>query len=277
MIYTTDNISNIDFTKYKRFFAFGCSFTNYRWPTWADLISQAIPNATYYNLGKSGAGQEYICATVMEAIKEYDINSETDLVVIMWSTFFREDRLHFNQGYPDWCTPGNLYTQAEVELNKFHNPVGLCINSLVLIEMMTCVLKNSNFDSIAMWSLKLEDQLSMLGKEDPVAQKRLNKISKSYEYLDNFILPDIYGSYNKKEWPTRFTYTDFEGNLCQDYHPSTSDYYGYLKYLNMPLPEELEVYALEADKNTARLLENIGRLPFLHEETVRKFIDRLYE
>ena len=31
-----------DWTKYKRFFTFGCSFTCYMWPTWADIISKEM-------------------------------------------------------------------------------------------------------------------------------------------------------------------------------------------------------------------------------------------
>jgi hypothetical protein len=42
---------NIDFFKYKRFFAFGCSFTKYHCPSWSDLISKEMPNAEYVNFG----------------------------------------------------------------------------------------------------------------------------------------------------------------------------------------------------------------------------------
>jgi hypothetical protein len=58
---------NVDFTKYKRFFAFGCSFTCYIWPTWADVVSKEMPQAKFYNLGKTGAGNLCISSKVAEA------------------------------------------------------------------------------------------------------------------------------------------------------------------------------------------------------------------
>ena len=36
-------IQYLDKKKYKRFFAFGCSYTEYFWPTWPDIIGQEIP------------------------------------------------------------------------------------------------------------------------------------------------------------------------------------------------------------------------------------------
>ena len=50
---------HIDFNKYKRVFAFGCSFTNYIYPTWADLIMHEMPSAECYNFGKAGGGQNH--------------------------------------------------------------------------------------------------------------------------------------------------------------------------------------------------------------------------
>ena len=52
--------STIDFSKYKRLFVFGCSFTQYRWPTWADIIAKDNPHLEYFNTANSGAGNLYI-------------------------------------------------------------------------------------------------------------------------------------------------------------------------------------------------------------------------
>jgi hypothetical protein len=48
----------------RRLFAFGCSFTNYRWSTWADCLA---PEFDYFeNWGQAGAGNHYIFNSVME-------------------------------------------------------------------------------------------------------------------------------------------------------------------------------------------------------------------
>jgi hypothetical protein len=49
-------IKVLDVHKYKRFFAFGRSFTDYLWPTWADIIGREIPY--YENWGHGAAGNQ---------------------------------------------------------------------------------------------------------------------------------------------------------------------------------------------------------------------------
>lgn len=83
------NVDNIDVKKYKRFFSFGCSFTQYIWPTWADLIGREIPY--YENWGKLGCGNQYIMNSVVECDIKHKF-TETDLVIIMWTSTAREDR-----------------------------------------------------------------------------------------------------------------------------------------------------------------------------------------
>jgi len=82
-------ITNLDPKKYKRFFAFGCSYTNYIWPTWADIIGQDIE--FYENWGHPGAGNYFIFNSIIEADTRYNFNSD-DLIIVMWSTKEREDR-----------------------------------------------------------------------------------------------------------------------------------------------------------------------------------------
>jgi hypothetical protein len=87
-------IANLTPKKYNRCFAFGCSFTNYRWPTWADIIGQDIP--VYQNWGESGAGNPFIFNSVIEAHSRYQF-TKGDLVAIMWSIPTREDRYSDNK------------------------------------------------------------------------------------------------------------------------------------------------------------------------------------
>ena len=82
MIYNSNNITNLDLKKYNRHFSFGCSFTNYYWPTWADLISHDMPGTHYVNTAKPGAGNSYILAKLSQAMRYYNIG-EGDLVSVM--------------------------------------------------------------------------------------------------------------------------------------------------------------------------------------------------
>lgn len=91
---------------YNRFFAFGCSFTGYYWPTWADIIGQEFGD-NFYNLGTSGAGNEFMFHRLTEVHARYKIN-EKDLIIICWTNFAREDR--YLQG--KWRTSGNISSQS---------------------------------------------------------------------------------------------------------------------------------------------------------------------
>lgn len=94
-------IHNLEPQKYKRFFSFGCSFTNYIWPTWADIIGQDIE--IYENWGDPGGGNFFIFNSLIEANLKYKFK-EGDLVVIMWTNKEREDRYSNNKwihAYPE--------------------------------------------------------------------------------------------------------------------------------------------------------------------------------
>ena len=89
-----------------RVFAFGCSLTQYFYPTWADVLIHDYKSkgATVgENWGRSGAGNQYISTRLWEANTEYNFTKD-DVILLQWSSFFREDRYHMGKG---WHTPGN--------------------------------------------------------------------------------------------------------------------------------------------------------------------------
>ena len=97
-----------DWTKYKRLFAFGCSFTQHIYPTWADVIYRSMsPDVEFFNFGKSGGGNIFIANRLTEANRKYKFN-ETDLIIVMWTTYCRFDFYKSEEG---WVTSGNIYSQ----------------------------------------------------------------------------------------------------------------------------------------------------------------------
>lgn len=57
-----------------RLFTFGCSFTNYMWPTWADIL--AIEFDSYRNWGRIGAGNHFIFYSLLECINRNEITAD---------------------------------------------------------------------------------------------------------------------------------------------------------------------------------------------------------
>jgi hypothetical protein len=119
----------------KRLFTFGCSFTNYRWPTWADILGQEYN--CFENWGQNGAGNHFILYSLTEAIRRRGINKK-DTVAIMFSTFAREDR--FVAGH--WLTMGSVYNSAYPKefVDNFTDPDGYLITNLSVIDAVRRIL-----------------------------------------------------------------------------------------------------------------------------------------
>ena len=78
----------------KRLFTFGCSVTKHIWPTWADIVihSATISGYSCVNAGLSGTGNKHIKQSFIRCDEKYHITDE-DLLLVMWSSWFREDRV----------------------------------------------------------------------------------------------------------------------------------------------------------------------------------------
>ena len=119
-----------------RLFTFGCSFTNYRWSTWADCLA---PEFDYFeNWGQSGGGNHYIFNSVMECDQRHNFGSG-DTVVVCWTSFARDDR------YVDgrWHTLGNMFSSPiyTAEYLKTHvEERGYLIRDLAFIKAVKTLL-----------------------------------------------------------------------------------------------------------------------------------------
>jgi len=98
--------------KPKRLFTFGCSFTNYMWTTWADILGYEL-DCEYYNYGQSGAGNQYIFNSIMQTDCLHNFNDD-DLVIVEWTSATRNDLFKNNK----WSTPGNVYNQEDYDKNS---------------------------------------------------------------------------------------------------------------------------------------------------------------
>lgn len=228
--------STLDLSKYDRFIAIGCSFTNYRWYTWADIISLEMPNAEYINLGKSGAGNQYIFTQLNQAIVSLNL-TERDFVAIMWSGFYRDDK--YITGYhANWCTPGNLFTQDEYPqeyIDRFVDLRGYAVRDLALIDTATRVLETQPFDSIQMMGIPYQLQAYHSGIANDL---EMEDLFSAYSRLDNFLLPDLSYYINPEKWVNEYKYLDGNGNMYEDYHPSAIKYAGYVEHLGIKLSAE---------------------------------------
>ena len=175
-------INDLDPKKYKRFFAFGCSCTNYKWPTWADIIGQDIE--FYENWAEPGAGNSFIFNSVIEAHSRYNFNKD-DLVIILWSTKNREDRYLDNK----WthATVSNIektYGRAWVE-KFFLEDRHYLIRDLVQIKATHLILDSLECDwaSLTLMPLFNGDANTLKFINDPI----INKPTKLKRWFDTIV------------------------------------------------------------------------------------------
>lgn len=258
---------SIDFNKYKRFFAFGCSFTNHIYPTWADVISVEMPNAQYYNLGKSGGGNLFISVSIAEANRRFNF-TETDLIMVMYSTFYREDRWFNNR----WQLGGNVYNNGlydDAFVKKYADPTGYVIRDLGLIEMSMRFIKSLPCESYCMMATGWDSERIQDDSGDDIEQKALELYKDTLSQFPPSLLDLEFNGH----WSPQVSYfNNNKGELMDDPHPRTIRYRNYLQKIGMPLTELSKKYVDEVEQKlvhckTAKDFENT----FVREFRVKDF------
>lgn len=246
MLINYRNYNSIDYKKYKRIFAFGCSFTNYFfWPTWADIFSYQIKDAEFYNFGQTGAGNLFIMERIIAANQKFHFR-ESDLILVMWSTHCREDRYKDDE----WVTPGNIFTQDVISLDfvkEWADIKGYVVRDMALITSIKYFLDGLLCDAV------------MLKSVDPDYDKKwyngntLDDVLHLYSNVINDMAPPLYDFVHDKEgnWiegHRYFWYDDYgtrtyqldKENKSRDWHPNPLMYLNYLKGIGFEFSREVE-------------------------------------
>lgn len=69
---------------------FGCSFTDYAWPTWADIMALDL-DCEYENWAIGGGGNQQIARRILYKDQQFGWQPD-DCVMVQWSSITREDR-----------------------------------------------------------------------------------------------------------------------------------------------------------------------------------------
>lgn len=212
----------------KRVFAFGCSFTDYFWSTWAEIVALDL-DAELYNYGRSGAGNTFIANTVAQADAVYKFNKD-DLVIVSWTNVCREDRWRRN----GWVTPGNIFTQGEYDKDYVKNwadPVGYMVRDLGQIHLTKGLLEKTNCNFHMFQMVELIEQIDQQGKRNVITNHHQKRLSEIYKETIEFIKPSFFSVlwnddiYNNKILKDEKFYN---GNFS-DGHPTPAEHLEYLK------------------------------------------------
>jgi len=140
---------------YNTLYTFGCSFTMYKWPTWADYLHVGGLAKHYENWGLPGGSNDFIFHSVVECL---DNIKETDVVCIMWSQPHRISDYNDAQG---WDMPGNAYLYQPKERVKYLHEDKIALENQSFFkgvaEMLASKGCNFMFTSMERITIKYED------------------------------------------------------------------------------------------------------------------------
>jgi hypothetical protein len=149
-----------------RLFTFGCSYTYFYWPTWADILSL---NFSYYeNWGYAGLGNRAIAERLAECHAR-NLISSNDTVIVQWSSHLRFDwhnpkPLKGNYG---WQTNGNIYNRWNHDIFSKEIIKTFCTEkSLILHTLNNIILVAGLLENIGCtWRFTSMGDLRHLGKD----------------------------------------------------------------------------------------------------------------
>lgn len=104
----------------KKLFTFGCSFTNYNWPTWADLLG--LEYFPHFNWGYAGLGNRAIADRVAEAHARMPFE-KGDVVIVQWSSPLRHDWMRTDLTKTEgtyWKTHGSVFSEDNAKIFDSH-------------------------------------------------------------------------------------------------------------------------------------------------------------
>jgi len=255
----------MNFTKYKRFFAFGCSFTQYYWPTWADIVGKEFTHA--YNYGKNGAGNFFIFQAVMEAVIKHKIGKD-DLVMIMFSNVTREDRFVKKRG---WITPGNLYFQNEYDEKFLKNYLcdhGYLMRDLNLVHGIKLALDSIGCEYHLMSMVPFDSKQSDGGKMSDI-----DYILDFYKDTLSSVKPNVMDTIFNGDWNTRTPRPSYkvhwQKELYVDNHPTPAEHLEYLQTVIPNITFSNSTLEYVANTNSTVLDKNFNTSTFNNKKEKR--------
>jgi hypothetical protein len=131
----------------RRLFVFGCSFTNYEWPTWADLLGLEFEQ--YENWALPGIGNRAIAERLAECHARNNI-TEHDTVIVQWSSHIRHDwyKEYFNKeenAIDGWAVhhTSEHYVKHKKNIDALFSEKGYVLHTLNMITLAQALLTST--------------------------------------------------------------------------------------------------------------------------------------
>jgi hypothetical protein len=214
----------------KRLYTFGCSFTKYKWPTWADFIGTQFD--TYENWGQPGAGNLFISTQVYECCQRNCVGVD-DTVLVMLSSINRFDIINKESIF---LTEGNIYNSPSLP-KKFVEDLWSEEFGIYLTWFNANSIKKLLDGIGCKYKIMTAFDLTKLDDDSLITDDLLNKgriIHTLHNLRTEFNFNDNLNDFSKimlKEGHSYYDFIEYGGN---DDHPSMSIH---LEWVKTHLPE----------------------------------------
>jgi hypothetical protein len=256
---------------YKRLFIFGCSFSIYHWPTWANILHVDMPNVKFYNFARGGGGNLFIYSQIIAANQKYNF-TEDDCIAVMWSTHGREDRYIENH----WETPGNMWSQNiydEKFVKKFVCVKGYLVRDLAIFKGSKIILNSFLSDTINMYSVPIDYDSKYLDNKNSI-----NDLLVLYHDVVQDVTGTLYelnsdghGGWingHKYHWPG-ISSVDHPSKWFHDYHPNPSSYLTFLMHKGFDISTQTQDFV------NNKIMPELKQLT--HRDLIREWFINLYK
>lgn len=194
-----------------RLFTFGCSFTHWSWPTWADILGREFEQ--YENWGQRGGGNVFIFHSLIECYKKNKLN-KNDTVVVMWSSYFRKDQ------YRD----GSWYTIGEDGLPKDVDFRGKYFETLSLISAARNLLDHWGVDYTFTSMVPLNSGMDIEETYDEFADIN-HMFNSDLQIVNPSMLETVFnGNWGSRRMPNKKTIKDTYNALMGPDWPSVNEF-----------------------------------------------------
>ena len=243
-----------------RLFTFGCSFTRYYWPTWADMLGREYTE--FENWGNGGLGNRAILERLTECVVNNKITAN-DTIIVQWSDLHRFDMHKPKPGLPEgWAQGGNMLAAPDFEncwISSVWNEQSYVMHTLNFIKLAITLLES------------LPCKWYMTSLYDITADlKRYPRAFKNYLPMfshKNFLQP-MHSFFSQYDFPKK-TLVDIKDKKQIDEHPSPIAHYAWLAEVLAPLLDKSpnEEWAITA--NTV-LFDHCKYYSKLHDDFQKK-------
>lgn len=219
-----------------RTFCFGCSFTNYQWPTWADIVirSEQEMGKQCWNFGMCGISNAGIVAHMNIADSVFQF-TEQDNIYVVWTSPHRIDKLEtyydgrLERDVMQWQMRGSLFgnynTKPEWHRQWMANEWSFETDLINNWTTMRTAAKAFDID--------FQGHIAEPITEDDIVQWGVDKsISQWYNTYYSRNKSTLFHHDWRETW--RSTMSDF---AVADNHPDPEQHLAYVQQHNLPLTD----------------------------------------